>query len=120
MTLAERPKKEGFEQGIQQGVEQGLLQGLMEGIEMAVSLKFPEVTYKIMPLIRQMDTISQLKIDHEIHFHLRACPPVMQLVIAARIITLRCPSACACGVSYKDAKVVRIPSNGMLGLKIFA
>jgi predicted transposase/invertase (TIGR01784 family) len=73
MTLAEKLKKEGFEKGVeqgiqqgmqegmQQGMQQGMLNGLLEGIEMAVSLKFPEETYKIMPLIYHMKTINQLK-----------------------------------------------------------
>jgi hypothetical protein len=38
-----------------------MLNGLLEGIEMVVSLKYPEETYKIMPLIYQIKTINQLK-----------------------------------------------------------
>jgi predicted transposase/invertase (TIGR01784 family) len=53
--------QQGVQQGIQQGMQQGILEGLMEGIEMAVSLKFPEEAFRVMPLIHQMKTIAQLK-----------------------------------------------------------
>ncbi len=57
MTLAEKLRKEGFEKGIQQGIQQGLI----EGIELAVSLKFINDAFKIVPLIYQVKDTSQLK-----------------------------------------------------------
>jgi predicted transposase/invertase (TIGR01784 family) len=69
MTIAERLQKEGFEKGMQKGVQQGmqkglqkgLRDGLLEGIEIAISIKFPEEAYNIMPLIYPIDTVAQLK-----------------------------------------------------------
>jgi predicted transposase/invertase (TIGR01784 family) len=62
MTLAEKWKKEGFEQGIQQGVQQGLL----EGIELALILKFGTTAeskklLKIMKNIQNVDRLKQVK-----------------------------------------------------------
>jgi len=69
MTLAEKLRQEGFEKGIRQGMEKGIRQGmekgmregLMEGIELAVSLKFPDDSVKIMPLINQINDPHRLK-----------------------------------------------------------
>jgi predicted transposase/invertase (TIGR01784 family) len=61
MTLAEKLRKEGFEKGIQQGMQRGIQQGLIEGIELAVSLKFVNDAFKIVPLIYQVKDTSQLK-----------------------------------------------------------
>jgi predicted transposase/invertase (TIGR01784 family) len=90
MTLAEKWKKEGFEQGIQQGVQQGIQQGvqqgvqqgirqgmqqgmqqgvrqgLLEGIELALILKFGKTAenkklLKIMKKIQSVDQLKQIK-----------------------------------------------------------
>ena len=69
MTLAEKLRKEGFEKGIHQGkIEgihqgkiEGLKQGLIEGVELAISLKFPEESIKIIPLVCQIPDIASLK-----------------------------------------------------------
>jgi hypothetical protein len=92
MTLAEKLKKEGFEkgveqgmrQGMRQGMQQGMLEGLLEGIEMAVSLKFPEEAYKIMPLIYQINTISQLKIVKDAIMAVRSASELMTMITGSR------------------------------------
>jgi flagellar biosynthesis/type III secretory pathway protein FliH len=61
MTLAEKLRKEGFEKGIQQGMQQGIQQGFIEGIELAVSVKFADEAFKIVPLIYQIKDASLLK-----------------------------------------------------------
>jgi flagellar biosynthesis/type III secretory pathway protein FliH len=65
MTLAEKLRKEGFEkglqQGVQKGVQQGMRQGFIEGIELAVTVKFTDDAFKIVPLIYQIEDISVLK-----------------------------------------------------------
>jgi len=78
MTLAEKWKKEGFEQGIrqgirqgiqqgvQQGIQQGVQQGLLEGIELALILKFGTTAeskklLKIMKNIQNVDRLKQVK-----------------------------------------------------------
>ena len=81
MTLAEKLRKEGFEKGIHQGMQkgmqqgmqqgihqgkieglkEGLKQGLIEGVELAISLKFPEESIKIIPLVCQIPDIASLK-----------------------------------------------------------
>jgi predicted transposase YdaD len=65
MTLAEKLRQEGFEkgiqQGIQQGVQQGIQQGVIEGIELAVSVKFANDAFKIIPLIYQIKDTGLLK-----------------------------------------------------------
>jgi flagellar biosynthesis/type III secretory pathway protein FliH len=65
MTLAEKLRQEGFEkgiqQGIQQGVQQGIQQGFIEGIELAVSVKFANDAFKIIPLIYQINDTGLLK-----------------------------------------------------------
>lgn len=61
MTLAEKLRQEGFEKGIQQGVQQGIQQGFIEGIELAVSVKFANDAFKIVPLIYQIKDTGLLK-----------------------------------------------------------
>ena len=78
MTLAEKWKKEGFEQGIRQGVQQGIQQGvqqgmqqgvrqgLLEGIELALILKFGKTAenkklLKVMKNIQSVDRLKQIK-----------------------------------------------------------
>jgi hypothetical protein len=46
---------------MQQGMQQGLRQGLIEGIELAVSLKFADQAFKIVPLIYQIKDVNLLK-----------------------------------------------------------
>jgi flagellar biosynthesis/type III secretory pathway protein FliH len=61
MTLAEKLRQEGFEKGIQQGVQQGIQQGFIEGIELAVSVKFANDAFKIVPQIYQIKDTGLLK-----------------------------------------------------------
>jgi len=66
MTLAEKWKKEGFDQGIRQGVHQGVHQGLLEGIELALILKFGKTAenkklLKVMKNIQSVDRLKQIK-----------------------------------------------------------
>ncbi len=74
MTLAEKWKKEGFDQGIrqgvqqgvQQGMQQGVRQGLLEGIELALILKFGKTAenkklLKVMKNIQSVDRLKQIK-----------------------------------------------------------
>jgi predicted transposase YdaD len=65
MTLAEKLRQEGFEKGIQQGIQQGgqqgIQQGVIEGIELAVSVKFANDAFKIIPLIYQIKDTGLLK-----------------------------------------------------------
>jgi predicted transposase/invertase (TIGR01784 family) len=70
MTLAEQLHKEGFEKGMQQGVQQGMQQGiregLMEGIEIAISFKYPDEVYQIMPMIYKINDTKQLKMVKDV------------------------------------------------------
>lgn len=61
MTTAEKLIEQGIQQGIQQGVQQGVREGLREGIELAVSLKFGAPGLGLIPEIRQLETLDQLK-----------------------------------------------------------
>ncbi len=57
MTLAERFRKEGFEQGIQQGVRQGLL----EAIDLGLLLRFKDQSQMLMKIISQIDDVDKLR-----------------------------------------------------------
>ena len=84
MTLAERLKKEGYEQGIRQGIRQGVQQGIRQGIrqgvqqgirqgvrqgiregmleaiELGLTIRFGKKGLKMMPRIRKIQSLERL------------------------------------------------------------
>ncbi len=61
MTLAEKLRKEGFEQGIRVGE----LSGLIEAVELGLTLRFGDQSLKLMPLIRQIQDTDRMKVIKE-------------------------------------------------------
>ncbi|MCP4352948.1 MAG: hypothetical protein GY795_46450 [Desulfobacterales bacterium] len=57
MTLAEKLRKEGFEQGIRVGD----LSGLIEAVELGLTLRFGDQSLKLMPFITQIKDTDRLR-----------------------------------------------------------